>query len=288
MPSFTGRHRDPEWRASRPDLCQLRALPADGLRPRRNPADVVCSCSADRTATRQFISDCARPSSPARTSPPSGSSNVATARTLWTRVTHAPRAKIQPGRHHAGRHCRLQTRSRIAARHRSPAGAGDGSERAVDVGLERRARRGLLQRSMAHFAGHRSARAVEARSAQRSFDAADGRSGGAGKIRTSLPWRRACISNASIDLPTHDGTHKWFLAHAKVVRRDAAGKALRVIGVLQDISRSKQDQRTALEVEQRWERAIRGTSDGLYEWNLLTRPRLVRKPFPRHHRLRRR
>jgi PAS domain S-box-containing protein len=71
-------------------------------------------------------------------------------------------------------------------------------------------------------------------------------------------------------LPTRDGTYKWFLAHAKVMRRDATGKALRVIGVLQDISRSKQDQRTALEVEQRWERAIRGTSDGLYEWNLLT------------------
>jgi PAS domain S-box-containing protein len=71
-------------------------------------------------------------------------------------------------------------------------------------------------------------------------------------------------------LPTHDGTYKWFRAYARVVRRDAGGKALRVIGVLQDISRSKQDQRTALEVEQRWERAIRGTSDGLYEWDLLT------------------
>jgi PAS domain S-box-containing protein len=71
-------------------------------------------------------------------------------------------------------------------------------------------------------------------------------------------------------LTAHDGTHKWFMAHAKVVRRDAEGKALRVIGVLQDISRSKQDQRTAAEVEQRWERAIRGTLDGLYEWDLLT------------------
>nr|WP_298717134.1 PAS domain-containing protein [uncultured Steroidobacter sp.] len=71
-------------------------------------------------------------------------------------------------------------------------------------------------------------------------------------------------------LATHDGSHKWFLAHAKVVRRDAAGKATRVIGVLQDISRSKQDQRTAIEVEQRWERAIRGTLDGLYEWDLLS------------------
>ncbi|MET0533656.1 MAG: PAS domain S-box protein [Steroidobacter sp.] len=71
-------------------------------------------------------------------------------------------------------------------------------------------------------------------------------------------------------LPTRDGTYKWFRAHAKVMRRDAAGKASRVIGVLQDISRSKRDQHTAHEVEQRWERAIRGTSDGLYEWDLLS------------------
>jgi PAS domain S-box-containing protein len=71
-------------------------------------------------------------------------------------------------------------------------------------------------------------------------------------------------------LQTRDGTYKWFLAHAKVTRRDPAGKAVRVIGALQDISRSKQDQRTAIDVEQRWERAIRGTSDGLYEWDLLT------------------
>ena len=75
---------------------------------------------------------------------------------------------------------------------------------------------------------------------------------------------------AEYRLATVDGTYKWFLSYAKVVRRDAAGKPQRVIGVLQDISRSKQDQRTALDVEQRWERAIRGTSDGLYEWDLLT------------------
>jgi len=71
-------------------------------------------------------------------------------------------------------------------------------------------------------------------------------------------------------LSTRDGISKWFLAHAKVMRRDATGKALRVVGVLRDITRSKQDQRTAIDVEQRWERAIRGTSDGLYEWDLLT------------------
>ena len=71
-------------------------------------------------------------------------------------------------------------------------------------------------------------------------------------------------------LQTRDGTYKWFFAHARVVQRDKSGKALRVIGVLQDISRSKQEQRAVLDVERRWERAIRGTSDGLYEWDLLS------------------
>jgi PAS domain S-box-containing protein len=71
-------------------------------------------------------------------------------------------------------------------------------------------------------------------------------------------------------LPTRDGAPKWFLARARVVRRDGAGKPLRVIGVLRDISPTKQRQHEALEVEQRWERAIRGTSDGLYDWNLAT------------------
>jgi PAS domain S-box-containing protein len=66
------------------------------------------------------------------------------------------------------------------------------------------------------------------------------------------------------------GGSKWVLARAKVVRRDAQGRPLRVIGVLRDISRRKRELHDALEVQQRWERAVRGTSDGLYDWDLLT------------------
>ena len=72
------------------------------------------------------------------------------------------------------------------------------------------------------------------------------------------------------ELPTALGRPKWFRARARVVRRDPSGAPLRVIGVLRDISRSKQQMRDAKEVEERWERAVRGTSDGLYDWDLLT------------------
>lgn len=71
-------------------------------------------------------------------------------------------------------------------------------------------------------------------------------------------------------LKSASGEMKWFAARAEVVRRDPRGKPLRMIGVLYDISRRKQELQNATEVQERWERAVRGTSDGLYDWNLLT------------------
>jgi PAS domain S-box-containing protein len=75
---------------------------------------------------------------------------------------------------------------------------------------------------------------------------------------------------AEYSLPARDGSLRWFVARARVVRRDSTGKALRMVGVLRDVSRTREEMRNAEEVELRWERAVRGTSDGLYDWNLLT------------------
>jgi PAS domain S-box-containing protein len=72
------------------------------------------------------------------------------------------------------------------------------------------------------------------------------------------------------ELPTAFGKPKWFLARARVVARDEKGRAQRVIGVLQDISRRKQYLQESHDIQQRWERAVHGTSDGLYDWDLLT------------------
>jgi PAS domain S-box-containing protein len=71
-------------------------------------------------------------------------------------------------------------------------------------------------------------------------------------------------------LTTAQGVEKWFEAYAKVLRRDDAGKPLRMIGVLHDISDRRRAEKEARDVHARWERAVHGTSDGLYEWDLLT------------------
>lgn len=80
----------------------------------------------------------------------------------------------------------------------------------------------------------------------------------------------AAAFEAEYALPDAVGNRKWFAARAEVVERDEKGQPLRVIGVLRDISVRKQEQQAAAEVQERWERAVRGTSDGLYDWDLLT------------------
>jgi len=75
---------------------------------------------------------------------------------------------------------------------------------------------------------------------------------------------------AEYPLLTGSGNLKWFEAYARAVRRDERGQVQRVIGVLRDISSHRLDRQEAHAVQQRWERAVGGTSDGLYDWDLLT------------------
>jgi PAS domain S-box-containing protein len=72
------------------------------------------------------------------------------------------------------------------------------------------------------------------------------------------------------ELRSSSGKSKSVMARADVVRRDADGQPLRVIGVWRDVTARKQNLRAIEETHKRWERAVAGTSDGLFDWDLVT------------------
>jgi PAS domain S-box-containing protein len=72
------------------------------------------------------------------------------------------------------------------------------------------------------------------------------------------------------ELPTASGGVKWILARAHAVKRNASGQALRVIGAWRDITLRRENTKSVEEAQRRWERAVAGTSDGLFDWDLST------------------
>jgi PAS domain S-box-containing protein len=72
------------------------------------------------------------------------------------------------------------------------------------------------------------------------------------------------------EVQTAAGHPRWVSARAQVVRRDREGRALRAIGVWRDITARRENSRTLDEANKRWERAVAGTSEGLFEWDLAT------------------
>jgi PAS domain S-box-containing protein len=64
-----------------------------------------------------------------------------------------------------------------------------------------------------------------------------------------------------------DGDYRWFLVRGQA-EQDASGKPIRLSGSIQDIHKQKQVEDELKAARQRFERAIRGTQDGLWEWDL--------------------
>ncbi len=64
-----------------------------------------------------------------------------------------------------------------------------------------------------------------------------------------------------------DGTYRWFQVRARA-ERDASGRFVRLSGSVQDIHKQKLAEDALAAARQRFERAIRGTQDGLWEWDL--------------------
>ncbi len=65
-----------------------------------------------------------------------------------------------------------------------------------------------------------------------------------------------------------DGRWAWVLGAGRVTERDANGAPLRVSGILLDVSARKEAEARAEEAQARYDAAIAGTSDGLWDWTI--------------------
>lgn len=67
-----------------------------------------------------------------------------------------------------------------------------------------------------------------------------------------------------------DGSIATVLTAGNVIERDADGKPVRLAGVHVDISESKKLEAEFKSISERYETAVAGTSDGLWDWDLVT------------------
>ena len=75
-----------------------------------------------------------------------------------------------------------------------------------------------------------------------------------------------------------DGSFRWFRMRGRA-ERDASGMPVRIAGSVQDVHEQKLAEDALLEAQQRFERAVQGTQDGLWEIDLTgPKPRYWRSP----------
>jgi urea ABC transporter urea binding protein len=66
-----------------------------------------------------------------------------------------------------------------------------------------------------------------------------------------------------------DGSYKWILGRGQAVW-DKQGNPLRMVGSHTDISDRKETEEALRQSEERWQLALRGMGDGLFDWNVTT------------------
>lgn len=66
------------------------------------------------------------------------------------------------------------------------------------------------------------------------------------------------------------GEWTWVRSYNRVVERDDDGNALRVVGILQDITERKQQQQQLQRLKERLELAVNGAGLGVWDWNVQT------------------
>jgi len=65
-----------------------------------------------------------------------------------------------------------------------------------------------------------------------------------------------------------DGTWAWVIGVGRVTERDADGQPIRALGVNVDISEAKDHAALARSAQERYQAAVAGTSDGLWDWDV--------------------
>lgn len=65
-----------------------------------------------------------------------------------------------------------------------------------------------------------------------------------------------------------NGEYRWVLNRGMVFKRDDQGHALRILGTHSDITEQKQIQQALSESQQRFELAMQGAADGLWDWKI--------------------
>jgi len=69
-------------------------------------------------------------------------------------------------------------------------------------------------------------------------------------------------------LQRKDGSWAWIIGVGHVTERSSAGEAVRLAGVNVDISAAKESQLFAQQAQERFQAAVEGTSDGLWDWDV--------------------
>lgn len=89
----------------------------------------------------------------------------------------------------------------------------------------------------------------------------------------------APLYEAEFRLRCADGTYKWIAARGKIMARDEQGRALRMLGTHRDIDDSRRMMEAVRASEERWQFALEGHGDGMWDWNLVTGKISVSRQF---------
>lgn len=85
----------------------------------------------------------------------------------------------------------------------------------------------------------------------------------------SLMQQHDAVFRFESQIYRQDGTKIWISENARIVR-DSEGQPLYYEGSVEDISQRKQVEAALLESQERWQLAVRGNNDGIWDWNVKT------------------